>query len=130
MEKVKYTKVYPQPMSFMNYDKTHIIGYLNEKVIENYVPESTMGDETPEPITGYSYTGPERDGGTLLPCVDPSDYGELTNAIIRSRFTESNEIAIQRHYSNDPVAYADEWEDYNNFCEAAKVRARLWLGIE
>ena len=129
MEKVEYSKVYPQPMSFMKFDRNHIIGYLNEEVIEGYTPEGAMDDETPEPMTGYSYTGTEKDGGTLLPCEDPSDYGELTNAIIRSRFSESNEIAIQRHYSNDPVAYADEWRDYNDFCEAAKVRARSWLGI-
>ena len=68
--------------------------------------------------------------GTVMPCQDPQDYGQLTNAIIRASLSESEELAIQRHYHNDPEQYAAEWHDYNEICENAKAQARMWLGIE
>ena len=129
--KETFSKVYLQPMTMMKYDSTHILGYLNEEVIDNYVPERGQDDEeAPQPTTGYRYTGTERDGGTLLPCADDADYGELTNAIIRASFSESDELAIQRHYKNDPQSYADEWAAYNQACESAKAKARQWLGLD
>ncbi len=130
MEKETYTRTYLQPMTMMQYDNGRIIGYLHEEVIEGYVPEDILREEQPEPTTGYRYTGTEEDGGTLMPCSDSSDYGEVVNAIIRSSHTESEEMAIHRHHINDPALYAEEWDRYNRDCEAAKVLARKWLGMD
>ena len=72
----------------------------------------------------------EKDGGTVMPCTDPTSYPEVTNAIIRSKYSESDEMAIHRHHGNDPEEYAEEWQEYNDFCESAKALAKDWLGIK
>ncbi len=125
-----YTKTYLHPMTMMKYDEGRIIGYLNEEVVPDYVPESEDPDEPQQPTFGYRYTGPSPDGGTIMSCADASDYGEVTNAIIRTRYTESEEMAIHRHHANDPSASSAEWEQYNIICEDAKAQARKWLGID
>lgn len=128
----KYSFTYPERRTFGKYDTENIIGYLNEEVIPDYVPETYAGGEggeSPKPVTGYRYTGTEKDGGTVMPCHDSSSYPEVANAIIRSRFSESEEMAIHRHHGNDPKEYADEWDEYNEFCESAKALAKQWLGL-
>lgn len=121
----KHSIIYTEPRTFGKYDENNIIGYLDEEVMPEYLPEGAEN-----PTIGYKYTGPEKDGGTIMPCKDPSDYGLVTNAIIRARITDSEEQAIQRHYINDPEAYQKEWHDYNEVCENAKALAKMWLGIE
>ena len=123
-----FTATYAEKKTFFPFGKNQIIGFLNETVVENWVQENAP--EGAEPITGYSYTGPRKDGGTLLPCDNPEDYGCVTNAIIRSKYTESEELAIHRHYVSSFEDYETEWNEYNAFCEAAKVMAKQWLGIE
>lgn len=120
-------KVYREPRTFEKYDRTHIIGYLNETIIENYQPEQQEGQEPIEPYTGYQYEGVEPDGGTIMECADAGDTGEVVNAIIRTRYTLSQELAIHRHHENDAATYAKEWEEYDDWCETAKTVARNWL---
>ena len=123
-----FTATYAEQKTFFPFGKNQIIGFLNETIIENWVQDNAP--EGAEPITGYSYKGTRKDGGTLLPCEDPQDYGCVTNAIIRSKYTESEELAIHRHYVNSFEGHEEEWEAYNQFCEAAKLLAKEWLGIE
>ncbi len=123
MEKKSF--VYTEPRTYGKYDADNIIGYLDEEIIPDYKPEKDS-----EPVTGYKYTGTEKDGGTIMPCKDPTSYSEVTNAIIRATYSESDEMAIHRHYTNDPEEYAEEWQQYDDCCEAAKVLAKKWLGIE
>ena len=120
-------KVYREQRTFEKYDSTHIIGYLNETIIENYQPEQQEGNEPITPFNGYQYEGEELDGGTIMECADSSNFDEVVNAIIRSRYTLSQELAIHRHHENDPAAFAEEWEEYDGFCEKAKTLARKWL---
>ena len=120
----KHSVTYTERRTFSKYDQGRIIGYLNEEVVPNYKPE-----EDSEPTVGYQYTGTEPDGGTIMPCENPQDYGQMTNAIIRASISESEELAIQRHYQNDPVEYAEEWHGYNETCENAKAQAKMWLGL-
>lgn len=122
------TVIYPEKKTFFPLGKNQIIAFLNEKTIENW--QQPNSPEGAEPITGYCYSGTRKDGGTVLPCENASDYGCLVNAIIRSRFSLSEEMAMNRHFNNSPEEYAQEWEDYSNFCEAAKLKAKEWLGIE
>lgn len=49
--------------------------------------------------------------------------GDVVDAIIRTRYSLSDELAIQRHYSNSKTTYKQEWEAYNEFCEWAKQKA-------
>lgn len=121
----KHSFIYSERRTFGKYDAKNIIGYLEEERVQDFLPE--WADH---PTLGYKYTGTEKDGGTVMPCTDPTSYPEVTNAIIRSKYSESDEMAIHRHYTNDPNEYAEEWQDYNDFCEAAKVLAKDWLGIK
>lgn len=49
--------------------------------------------------------------------------GPVVDAIIRTRYSLSSELAIQRHYNNSKTTYKQEWEEYNQFCEWAKEKA-------
>ena len=95
------TAIYTERRTFGKYDAENIIGYLNEEQVQDYQPEGAE-----EPVTGYRYTGTERDGGTIMPCKDPTDYGQLVNAIIRASLTESEELAIHRGREGDGTAMA------------------------
>lgn len=128
MEKQMISATYAERKTFFPFGDNEIVGFLGETVVENW--NQPNAPEGAEPITGYQYTGPRQDGGTLMPCEDPSDYGSVTNAIIRSKYSESEELAIHRHYVNSFEEHQEEWNEYNRFCEAAKVIARRWLGIE
>lgn len=124
-------KVYQERRTYSKYDDAHIIGYLNEEVLEDYVPEDTQEEEPEAWPTAYAYTGTETDGGTVMPCSDQNNYGELANAIIRSRYTESQELALQRHAINGDYDDAPkEYDDYNEWCEYAVRTAKSWVGAE
>lgn len=128
--------VYDAPRTYLRYDEQNIIGYLQEEVLEDYtVPENRPeGEEEQEPTvwpTAYAYTGTESDGGTIMPCPMGENYGELANAIIRSRYSESQELAIQRHAINgDYEENPREFEEYNTWCQDAVLLAKKWMGIE
>lgn len=121
----KHSFIYTERRTFGKFDANSIIGYLEEERVPDFLPE---GED--QPTLGYKYTGTEKDGGTVMPCKDPTSYPEVANAIIRSKYTESDEMANVRHFNNDPVAYKDEWDEYNKFCESAKALAKDWLGIK
>lgn len=123
MEKHSFT--YTERRTFGKFDANNIIGYLEEERVPDFLPEGAD-----QPTLGYKYTGTEKDGGTVMPCTDPTSYPEVTNAIIRSKYSESDEMAIHRHHGNAPEEYAEEWQEYNDFCESAKALAKNWLGIE
>lgn len=122
--------IYKERRTYLRYDENHIIGYLNEKEIENYQPEDMPeGEEQQEPWpVAYEYTGTESDGGTIMPCTDQQDSGEIANAIIRARYTESQELAIHRHAANGDYEEAPkEYDDYNDWCEYAVKTAKEWV---
>ena len=122
MEKHSFT--YTERRTFGKFDANNIIGYLEEERVPDFLPEGAD-----QPTLGYKYTGTEKDGGTVMPCTDPTSYPEVTNAIIRSKYSESDEMAIHRHHGNAPEEYSEEWQEYNEFCESAKALAKDWLGI-
>jgi hypothetical protein len=63
-----------------------------------------------------------------MKCDNQSDYGDVANAIIRSRYSESQELAIQRHAINgDYAENAQEYEEYNTWCQYAVATAKRWV---
>ncbi|MCD8297493.1 MAG: hypothetical protein LUC88_07965 [Prevotella sp.] len=120
------TCFYREKRTFTKYDRTHIIGYLNEK-------EATKQEEKEDGekyyVNGYEYEGTERDGGTVMECEDATDYGEVANAIIRTKYSVSAELALQRHKA-DGEADTDEWAEYTTWCEYAKTTAKAWFNME
>lgn len=122
---------YREQKTMEKWQDGYIIGYLNEEVVENYQPEAAEGEETPEPFTAYAYTGELEDGGTVMPCDDRTDYHQVANAIIRSKYSGSDELAIQRHAINGEYADEDaEYQEYNDWCKKAVETAKKWCGVE
>lgn len=129
MNRETFSAVHKTRKTYLKYDEKHIIAYLNEEVLENYTPgdQPDEGEPVVWPVA-YRYTGTERDGGTVLPCTDVNDYGDVANGIIRSRYSESQEMAIHRHAQNgDYEENPTEYEEYNAFCEAAVAQAKAWV---
>lgn len=126
--KKTYTAVYSEPRSLEKYSEGKIILYPDEEIVENYTPEDAPDGF--EPVTGYKYTGEETDGGYIRECQDMSNYNDVANAIIRTHYTLSEELALQRHYQNSPETYADEWDAYSQFADSSVAKAKAWLGIE
>lgn len=125
-------RIYTSRMSYSRYDNTHCLAYLNEEVVENYVPDDAP--EGFEPVTGYAYSGPEEDGGTMLDAANES-RDSLINGIIRSRYSQTEEDAIKTHQImllKDPECdkaseYASEWAA---FCAERENAIRIvdgWL---
>lgn len=51
------------------------------------------------------------------------DYSELIVGFIRERYSLNDELALQRQWDNSP-AKKQEFNEYNNFCDDCKVRAK------
>lgn len=131
-------KIYEKRMTYSKYDESHIIGYLNEKEVENVAIDEGMEGEPKMLEHGFEYEGTQSDGGTIMPYTGEPDYGKIVDAIIGTRYSRSEEMAIHRHRlesmessSNIPedvlAKYDEEWEEYNAFCENAKSTAKCWL---
>ncbi len=127
---------YRDRMTFSRWDDTHIIGYLGETVVKDYTPDTpAVDDETPVAFDAYCYEGSMPDGGTVMPCNDSSSRDDLANAIIRSKYSESEESAIKRHHmllqDDATISKADEykteWTDFNAWCDYAIKTADIWL---
>ena len=119
-------------MSFTRYDQAHCLAYMNEEVIENYVPADAPEDF--KPVTAYAYSGTEPDGGTLIDVSDVS-RDALINGIIRSRYSQTEEDAIKTHQImllKDPdcdkaTDYASEWAAFCVERENAIRTVDVWL---
>lgn len=126
--------IYTERKTLVKYDDNRYMAYLNEEVIDGYVPEVRNGEKTPEPVTGYAYTGAEPDGGTLIAAADMS-RDSLINGIIRSRYSQTEEDAIKTHqiemFKNPNIAkagdYEAEWETFNAFRTEAIATVDRWL---
>ncbi len=126
--------IYTERKTLVKYDDSRYMAYLNEEIVENYVPEGREGENVPEPVTGYAYTGTEPDGGTLIAAADMS-RDSLINGIIRSRYTQTEEDAIKTHqielFKNPDIPkagdYEAEWEAFNAFRAEAITTVDRWL---
>lgn len=119
---------YRQKKTMERWQDGYIIGYLNEEVVENYLPAEAEGDGEAKPYTAYAYTGVLPDGGTVMPCGDMTDYHQVANAIIRSKYSSSDELAIQRHAINgDYDDDSTEYQEYDGFCKNAVAMAKEWV---
>lgn len=126
-------RTYLQPKTCNQFDATHVLVYLNEEVIDNYVPEDAP--EGFEPTTGYAYSGEMPDGGTLI-MADANNRDSLINGIIRATYSQTEEDAIKTHQLirlEDPECskaekYAEEWETFKVCRENAINLVNGWLG--
>lgn len=121
-------KVYLQRMKHQKYDDGRHILYLNEEVIEGYVPESVPEGEEAKPCTAYSYEGPELDGGTLIN-ADKANYDDFVAGLVRLKYSQNQVEAILLNYgdgSEEHLAEYNELQLYRKECKliASEVLAR------
>lgn len=128
------TAIYTERRTFEKYDDTRYMVYLDERIVPDYVPETMQEQPAPDPVTAYSYTGTETDGGTLVASVN-ADRDSLINGIIRSRYTQTEEDAIKTHQiellKDGTIAkaeeYEEEWSTFNAFRTSAISIVDGWL---
>ena len=132
-----YTQTYTSPRTYLKFDKERYMVYLNEVIVPDYVePHFYEGDEgyEPTPVTGYQYTGTERDGGTLIPCQS-LNRNDLINGIIRSKYSQTEEDAIKTHQiqvlkedmAEKADEYNEEWNEFNEFRQYVISVVDGWL---
>jgi len=87
MNKVNYR----QRMSFLREDENHYRLFLDEQ------PATFTEQEGETPVNGYSYTGDEPDGSTLVEATDVDGenmHGKFVSGLIRKRYTQDEVEAI------------------------------------
>lgn len=61
------TATYTERKKFVKYDENHVLLYLNEQ------PGEVTDQETGKSVSGFSYTGDQLDGGTLIEATGVTD---------------------------------------------------------
>lgn len=61
------TATYTERKKFVKYDENHVLLYLNEQ------PGEVADQETGKSVPGFSYTGDQPDGGTLIEATGVTD---------------------------------------------------------
>ena len=51
---IMFRQIYTERKKYSQFDDNHFILYLNEEVIEDYVPEVHNGELAPAPCTAYA----------------------------------------------------------------------------
>lgn len=62
-----YTATYTERKNFVKFDDSHVLLYLNER------PGEVTNPETGESAPGYSYTGDQADGSTMIAAEGVTD---------------------------------------------------------
>lgn len=62
-----YTATYTERKNFVKFDDSHVLLYLNEQ------PGEVTNSETGESAPGYSYTGDQADGSTMIAAEGVTD---------------------------------------------------------
>ena len=124
---IMFRQIYTERKKYSQFDDNHFILYLNEEVIEDYVPEVHDGELAPAPCTAYAYSGTERDGGTLIE-ADSSSYDSFVSGLVRREYSADRVEAITLNkLSSDNERKAEfdaefsELEDYRNSCKAQAI---------
>lgn len=112
--------IFPEPRTCEKYDDNTVLGYINEEVINDYVPDTPDQEHKPDPITAYQYDEIFIDSPDL-------SRDNLVNGIIRQTYSATQEFAMIHHHLNDPDTYADEWKQYNAVRDNAKKEVARWL---
>lgn len=77
-----------------------------------YYVNMDIHEETHEGVVSYTFDYVKISGYPT--------YGATVEALIRERYTESDEFAIQRQRYVKP----EQFTEYDDFCEACKVKAK------
>lgn len=82
---------YPVRKTFVKFDDEHYLLYLNEEVVEDYLPENA--EEGAVPFKAYAYSGTEGDGSTKVKATE-ANYAQFVSGLIRTQYSADAVEAI------------------------------------
>lgn len=82
---------YPTQKTFVKYDDEHFLLYLNEEIVEDYLPENA--EDGAVPFTAYAYSGTEPDGSTKIKATEAT-YPQFVSGLIRTQYSADAVEAI------------------------------------
>lgn len=105
----------PQAIEIVAYGGAAVAFFVRENIERVTLPAHEEGGEEREAWQADEFcaTG-----------LSVTDYGALTSAIVRAKYSADAELAIQRQRDAKP----EEFEAYYIFCEAAKAAAKAAMG--
>lgn len=97
----------PQRQSYMKYDNTHYLLFLNEQ-------EAEETNENGDKVKGYSYTGPRKDGSTLIEATGVTREnirGKFIAGLIGIKYSIDDQIALLAN-GEDSEEHSKELDDF------------------
>lgn len=109
------TQFNPQRQTYIKYDDSHYLLFLNEKAAE-------QEDEFSGKISGYTYTGTMSDGSTLIEATDVTEENKRSKFIaglIGTEYSKDDQIALLAN-GEDTNEHAEELAKFRAVRSAAK----------
>lgn len=109
------TQFNPQRQTFVKYDDSHYLLFLNEQTAE-------QEDEFAGKISGYTYTGTMPDGSTLIEATGVTSEnmrGKFIAGLIGIEYSKDDQIAMLAN-GQDTAAHAEELAKFKAVRAAAK----------
>lgn len=101
------TSFNPQRQTYIKYDDSHYLLFLNEQ-------EAEQTNEIGEKIKGYTYTGPRQDGSTLIEAtgVTPENIrGKFIAGLLGLEYSIDDQIALLAN-GEDTEEHSKELADF------------------
>ena len=109
------TQCNPQRQSYMKYDNSHYLLFLNEQ-------EAEQTNEQGEKIKGYTYTGPRQDGSTLIEATGVTSKnirGKFIAGLLGLEYSIDDQIAILANGENS-AKHSEELTRFLTFRQSVK----------
>lgn len=109
------TQFNPQRQTFVKYDDSHYLLFLNEQ-------ETEQEDEFSGKISGYTYTGTMPDGSTIIEATGVTAEnmrGKFIAGLIGTEYSKDDQIAMLAN-GEDTAAHAEELAKFKAVRAAAK----------
>ena len=119
------TQFNPQRQTYIKYDDSHYLLFLNEQTAE-------QEDEFSGKISGYTYTGTMKDGSTLIEATGVTAEnmrGKFIAGLIGTEYSKDDQIALLAN-GEDTAAHAEELAKFKEVRAAAKKAVDELLGRE
>lgn len=125
-----YQKFYTSRKTYFKFDDEHYVLYLNEEAAERQPQQNSLADKIKlpgnvagslpgfkirtEPLQGFTYTGSEPDGGTIISAAGVTQENRREKFIAGLILTRYSEDAVGDILSNSS-GYATELADLQEF---------------